>query len=87
VSKAAFAAASIAFVGYLVIQVRWMFEYRQGLLDIDESGYLWTAFERYHALKAGGFGAWVRSVFEPNLTSPITPALLRSCSPCSVPTR
>ena len=74
VSKAAFAAASIAFVVYLIIQARWIFEYRRGLLDIDEAGYLWTAFQRYHALHAHGVGAWIRSVFEPNVTSPLAPA-------------
>jgi Dolichyl-phosphate-mannose-protein mannosyltransferase len=75
ISRPVFVAASISFVAYLVIQVRWIFEYRRGLFDIDESGYLWMAFQHYHALHAGGFGAWVRSVFEPSVTSPLTPGV------------
>jgi 4-amino-4-deoxy-L-arabinose transferase-like glycosyltransferase len=68
-------AASIALLAYLVIQVRWIFMYRRGLLDIDEAGYLLMAFRHYHALRESGFVAWIRSVFEPSLFSPMTPGV------------
>jgi len=66
-------AASIAFLAYLVIQVRWIFEYRRGLLDIDEADYLLTAFRHYHALRESGFVGWILSVFEPSTISPMAP--------------
>jgi hypothetical protein len=68
-------AASIALLAYLVIQVRWIFVYRRGLLDIDEAGYLLMAFRHCHALRERGFVAWIRSVFEPSLYSPVTPGV------------
>ena len=70
--------ASIALLAYLVIQVRWIFMYRRGLLDIDEAGYLLMAFRDYHALHESGFRAWISTVFEP---SPFSPYGARRCFP------
>jgi len=67
--------ASIALLAYLVIQVRWIFVYRRGLLDIDEAGYTLIAFRHYNALYEGGFVAWILSVFEPSPVSPLTPGV------------
>ncbi len=68
-------AASIALLAYLVIQVRWIFVYRRGLLDIDEAGYSLIAFRHYHTLHEGGFVTWILSVFEPSPVSPLTPGV------------
>ena len=68
-------AASTALLVYLAIQLRWIFMYRRGLLDIDEAGYLLTAFRHYHALREGGLAAWILSVFEPSPISPLAPGV------------
>lgn len=67
--------ASFALLAYLIIQARWIFTYRRGLLDIDEAGYLLVGLRHYHTLRQSGFVAWVRSVFEPSLYSPMTPGV------------
>ncbi len=61
-------------LAYLAIQLRWIFTYRQGLLDIDESGYLSVALLHFNALKNGGILAWLSSVGQPSALSPIAPA-------------
>ena len=68
-------AASIALLAYLVIQLRWIFMYRRGLLDIDEAGYLLMAFRDYHAFHESGFRAWILTVFWPSPISPMAPGV------------
>ena len=68
-------AAGIAMLAYLVIQVRWIFLYRRGLLDIDEAGYLLMAFREYHAFHESGFRAWVSTIFWPSPVSPMVPGV------------
>src|SRR5271169_6096754 len=68
-------AASIVLIAYLVIQLRWIFLYRRGLLDIDEAGYLLIAFRDYHAFHESGFRAWILSVFSLSPVSPMVPGV------------
>ena len=67
--------ASFALLAYLIIQVRWIFTYRRGLLDIDEAGYLLVGLRHYHTLRQSGLVAWARAVFEPSQYSPMTPGV------------
>jgi hypothetical protein len=75
VSVPVYVAAGVAMLAYLIIQVRWIFLYHHGLIDIDEAGYLLAAFREYHAFRESGFRAWISTIFWPSPVSPMAPAV------------
>jgi 4-amino-4-deoxy-L-arabinose transferase-like glycosyltransferase len=61
---------------FLVINARWIWVYRHGLLlDIDESGYLSYSLLDYYGLHYGGISGWFSAIDAPSIQAPLTMAL------------
>ncbi len=71
-----YGALVILMVGFLAVNLRWLWLYRYGQpLDVDESGYLSLAVIDYRELLYGGLHGWFAAIEMPSIQAPLTTAL------------